>query len=375
MSSEKLHIVSFDIPYPPDYGGAIDVFYKLKALSEEGVKIVLHCFEYGRSRPSELEQICDRVYFYKRNYSKRLLVQNKPFIVISRSDSALLDNLLKDEAPILFEGFHTTFFINHPKLSARKKFVRAHNIEHEYYKALARNERKLGKRFYLKAEAGKLEKYESDLKNADLILAISPHDTNYYSDRFKFVKYLPAFHAHKDCEFHDQRKPYALYHGNLSVNENMRAAEYLVSEVFQNSDIELKIVGNGASNSLKKLIAEIPNIELIEKVNNEKIDHFIREAQLNILVTFQQTGIKLKLLNALFLGGHCLVNQPMVESTGLESLCVIDNSPENLAEEAARLMKVNFTKADFEKRKQVLGNSFSNDLHARQLKQWIFNSE
>ena len=46
--NKHLHIVSFDVPYPPDYGGAIDVYYKLKALHEEGIKIYLHCFEYGR---------------------------------------------------------------------------------------------------------------------------------------------------------------------------------------------------------------------------------------------------------------------------------------------------------------------------------------
>ena len=27
----KLNIVSLDNPYPPDYGGAIDIYYKLKS--------------------------------------------------------------------------------------------------------------------------------------------------------------------------------------------------------------------------------------------------------------------------------------------------------------------------------------------------------
>ena len=50
LAQTQLHIISFDVPYPPDYGGAIDVFYKLKALNQEGVKIHLHCFEYGRGK-------------------------------------------------------------------------------------------------------------------------------------------------------------------------------------------------------------------------------------------------------------------------------------------------------------------------------------
>ena len=35
---EYLHVVAFNVPYPPDYGGIIDVFYKLKALSEQGAQ-------------------------------------------------------------------------------------------------------------------------------------------------------------------------------------------------------------------------------------------------------------------------------------------------------------------------------------------------
>ena len=43
----KLHIISLDIPFPANYGGVIDIFYKLKSLSNLGVEIILHCFEYG----------------------------------------------------------------------------------------------------------------------------------------------------------------------------------------------------------------------------------------------------------------------------------------------------------------------------------------
>ena len=37
----SIHVVSFDIPYPADYGGVIDVYFKLKALAQLGIKIHL----------------------------------------------------------------------------------------------------------------------------------------------------------------------------------------------------------------------------------------------------------------------------------------------------------------------------------------------
>ena len=62
-----LNIIAFNIPWPANYGGIIDVYYKMKALRQCGVKIILHCFEYERAHSAELEAICEKVYYYKRH--------------------------------------------------------------------------------------------------------------------------------------------------------------------------------------------------------------------------------------------------------------------------------------------------------------------
>ena len=54
---KHLHIISFDVPWPADYGGVIDVFYKVKALHDIGVKVHLHCFTYGRQSQDEVKAI------------------------------------------------------------------------------------------------------------------------------------------------------------------------------------------------------------------------------------------------------------------------------------------------------------------------------
>ena len=52
-----LHVVSFQVPFPADYGGVIEVFYKLRALKQAGVDVILHCFCYkGRKEEKILEQ-------------------------------------------------------------------------------------------------------------------------------------------------------------------------------------------------------------------------------------------------------------------------------------------------------------------------------
>lgn len=42
-----LHLVSFDVPYPPDYGGIVAVLDLIKLLRQKGIKIILHVFVYN----------------------------------------------------------------------------------------------------------------------------------------------------------------------------------------------------------------------------------------------------------------------------------------------------------------------------------------
>ena len=64
--SKTLHIICHDVPWPADYGGVVDLFYKIKALHEEGIKIKLHCFDYGRGKQNELNKYCEEVNYYER---------------------------------------------------------------------------------------------------------------------------------------------------------------------------------------------------------------------------------------------------------------------------------------------------------------------
>ena len=99
-----LNIVSFNIPYPANYGGVIDVYYKLEALRACGVKLILHCFEYERPHAPELESICDKVFYYKRRTGVIANLTWLPYNVYSRKDHRLIENLLQNDYPILFAG-------------------------------------------------------------------------------------------------------------------------------------------------------------------------------------------------------------------------------------------------------------------------------
>ena len=106
MEDKHLHIVCMDVPYPVDYGGVFDLFHKIRCLHGAGVKIHLHCFEYGRGEQDSLNEYCDAVNYYARHEGHKGFSHRLPYIVCSRSSGRLLDNLLQDEYPILLEGIH-----------------------------------------------------------------------------------------------------------------------------------------------------------------------------------------------------------------------------------------------------------------------------
>lgn len=360
----RIHIVSFDVPFPANYGGVIDVFYKIKALHALGVDITLHCFHYGREKSAELEKYCSKVNYYSRRTSIFQLCSSEPFIVNSRRSEALLLNLNNDDAPILFEGLHCCAYVGHSSLKDRNKLVRTHNIEHDYYRALERVEKKWSKRQYFKREATKLEKFESVLNQAQHILAISPADAQRLSIRYKNVQNVMAFHPNEEVKIAEGKGSFAFYHGNLEVGENNEAALFLVNEVFRDFDYPLTIAGNNPSPELIAAAGGKSNITLRSNISTAEIDELISSAHVNILPTFQATGIKLKLLAALMRGRHCLVNSPMVANTGLESACIIREDAAIMREELKNLRDQPFTSAEIEKRKSILDDRFSNRINA-----------
>lgn len=337
-SDNHIHIVSFDIPCPVNYGGVIDVFFKLQALVERGFKVHFHCFEYGREHSERLEALCESTHYYKRDMSFVNFFNKKPFIVTSRTSESLIQDLLLDDYPIILEGLHSCSVLLDPRMNGRKIFVRTHNVEHDYYQYLAKTEKKLGKKLFLKSEARKLRRFEPILAKATGILAISNKDYEYFKQSYDKVYLIPAYAGFDKVDVLEGQGDFVLYHGKLDVSENYNAAEFLITEVFKGSDIKLKIAGMNPPRHLVKLIEAQPNVELVENPDDDTLQDLIRNAHINILVTAQSTGLKLKLLNALFNGRYCVVNDKMVEGLNINDLCIVANTTNEMKTVVADLM-------------------------------------
>jgi hypothetical protein len=365
-----LNIVSFDIPYPANYGGVIDVFYKVKELHKKGIKIHLHCFEYGRQKSSELEKYCEKVYYYPRKTGFLNNLSSLPYTVKSRISTELEKNLLSNDFPILFEVLHTCYLLDSPALKNRFKIFRHSNIEHDYYRHLAASEKNIFKRFYLQAEARKLEKFERILEHADLILAVSQSELKYFRDAFPKAKseYLPSFHPNSEVTVKEGKGDFILYHGNLGISENYQAVEWLTRNVFSKTNYPVKIAGLNPPEFLKALCKNYANVELISSPAETEMRDLIGNAHIHLLYTEQGTGLKLKLLNVLHAGRFILCNSKMLEGTDIRSsqTIAVCNTPHDFQTAIESCFKQYFSHELSEDRKSQLG-VFSNDKNAEKL--------
>lgn len=369
MSPQKLHIISSDVPYPPDYGGMVDVFFKIKSLSEAGVKIFLHCFEYGRGRPSELEGLCEKMFYYSRKKKLSSLHFMRPYIITSRRDNALIDNLSKIDAPILFEGMHATYYLNHPALKQRFKILRNQNLEQTYYQFLAKREKwNIDKLYYL-IESRLLKSAESKLQAVNCFMPIAEHEYDFFKSHYpeKINKWIPAFHTHNHVESLTGTGNYILYHGNLSHPENAEAAMFLLNEVCPHVNFPFIFAGKDPVGYLYKKLEKLENCTLIGNPDMEEMDQLIANAHIHTLLTFQPTGIKLKLLNALFRGRHVIVNEAMTAGSKLEAICPIANTAEEIINLIRQKIKISFSDEMKRAREEMLLLNYDNKKNAAQI--------
>jgi hypothetical protein len=119
-------------------------------------------------------------------------------------------------------------------------------------------------------------------------------------------------------------------------------------------------------------VAKKSNVKLIESPTDEKLDELIENAQIHVLPSLNRTGIKLKLINALYNGRHCVVNEAAVEGSGLDATCHIGVNAKAIASIIMQLYRQPFTEEEIALRKKILPAIFDNEKNARQLIQRIW---
>ncbi len=362
-----------EVPYPTDYGGVTDLYFKIKSLASLGVKIILHCFQHNRTEQPHLLDYCEEVFYYKRipklfSFSLRL-----PYIVSCRRSAELQKRLLSDDLPVLLEGIHCTYLLHAGLLARKKVFVRLHNVEWVYYSELALDEKVFWKKWYYNLESKLLQRYEKSIANKATFLAVAPGDAMHYQNEFnaRHIYYLPVFLPYEKIKSEVGTGAFCLYHGNLAVNENEQAALWLIRHVSEKLSIPLVIAGKKPSFRLKEAVSGNDNTCLEENLSRQNMEDLLRKAHIHVLPAFNRTGIKLKILHGLFQGRFVITNKGGVSGTTLAKYCSVCYSPEEYGRRVLQLMDKIFTREDIAERNDLL-EEFSTEKNVRKLMQMIW---
>lgn len=366
---QPLHIISFDNPFPPDYGGVIDVFYKVKALHEVGFTIYLHCFTEDRFEVApELKMCTEHVYIYKKDKNPLFLFSKFPFPVVCRFRPELITNLAKTDAPILFEGLHTTMVLRKVKLP-NKKYLRLHNIESNFYAGMSRNETNYFKKIAYHFAAKKYLEYQNTIPNFDHVFTLSCYENDFVKEMTDKVSYIPVFHGNDKKEMLSEHGEFALYHGDLRLADNKNAAKFLIKVFKKIPDYKLIIASSNGKKMIERKTAGLNNIEFVELKNNEQLDELFKKAHINVMLSFQKSGTKLKLINALFKSRFCLVNANMIDDPGVLRFCELANTKAQFIEQINMLKGKPFL--DLQERNEGLMKVLSDTKNATHIKEII----
>lgn len=344
---KRIHIVSFDVPYPADYGGVIDVYSRLKWFSEMGWTVILHCFHYKRPPAKALEKYAE-VHYYDRPLGLRYWFAKRPYIVQTRMHSQLEKVLAQTNDCVLLEGLHCAHYLH---LQPGKFYVRTHNIEHDYYQKLAGSASWIKRMFYL-SEAKKLKQYESTLAQAKALLVIAESEMEHFlqlNERCFFVP--PIIELNKQFK---TTEPYVLFQGNLSVEENEEAVNWILATLSsQLNHIQLVIAGKNPSNALVENCKR-HQVELVANPMDEEMDKWLGGARVHLLWTNNSSGVKLKFLKAMACSGHVICSQEMVEGSGLTNGFHLIESPAQTQQLVTDLLAKELTEKEWLRRVQEL---------------------
>ena len=365
MQNKNLHIISFDNPYPPNYGGIIDVFYKVKALHALGFKIYLHCFTATIPlHYKELQLLTQEVFFYKSSSNPLLYFSKIPFSVISRTNKKLLVNINKINAPILFEGLKTAGLVMNNQLNNHYKILRLHNIEQDYFAGISKSEKSLFRKIAFYFETKKYERFETIIQKFDQVICLSNFENKYINSKFKNSVYVPVFHGNKNVIKLDEFGEYAVYHGDLNTADNKEVVRFLISVFNEIPDYKLIIASSDNEKFVTDLIKNNYNIKFVRFKNFEDLKVVLQNAHINISWSFQKSGTKLKLINSLYNSRFSIINENIIDEKSIADLCIQVVNKSDLILKILELKNQSFK--DFESRKVVL-ETVLNDLKNAQL--------
>ncbi|QRF89065.1 hypothetical protein CLH39_01925 [Alcaligenes faecalis] len=342
----KILVVAPDFPYPPNHGGRVDIWERIKKLHAFGAQVDLVYTSYEDERAEHLAEVLrfvGQIIPVKRLKDVFYLFGLRPYQVASRKNLMEVQLQQQYDYIILESEYVIDFALN--DTGSAKLALRVHNDEVSYYQALCNSSKSITKKmyYYLEAQLFKRNKKEY-FKRVDFALYISPEEMEKNAARnYGQAYYYPpdlSFTNFKTTRPENQR---VLFVGNLFTANNIDGLLWYIEHVHdkvaaQFPEYELVVAGNTKGKNIQHVLNKARIIFYDSPAN---LDEIYAQAAVFINPMLSGAGVKLKTLNAVAEGLPVVSTTVGTEGTGLnhEQHCLIANTAESFAHHVGALLE------------------------------------
>jgi glycosyltransferase involved in cell wall biosynthesis len=342
-------VLSFDIPWPDDYGGMKDVWQRLMLMKSQYPEARIDVVASYRA-PERLERFnsspqreeIDRFFAYRQEEGWRALLPLPASVATRRLSADDLTNVkavLKPRYDLIIVETMKCYRVYRqlrPLIEAQAVILRVHNIEADYYRALGQAETRLARRAFMAAEAaryGVLERLSPLYRQFDKLWFISAaefRDERFYGDPEKKCWMPPVImataSAEKDTPGFDARHDMALYVGNLDLADNRIAAAEVVRDLdplLRRGEVELVMAGQCSDAAYARALeAAAPGVSVKPRPSDAELHDLYNRAKVFFCYAANPGGTKLKLYDAMRHGLPVVANPHGCTGSGLENVVI-----------------------------------------------------
>ena len=321
----KILQICHRIPYPAIDGGNIAMMNMAQALIEAGNEV--HQFALNTKKhfvnPLMLpEELRNKLHFNSVTIDTKInafgiiknLFTTESYNIIrfySKEVEKELESVLRSNSfdVIQLETLFTAPYIDCIRKNSPNKIVlRAHNVEHIIWERLAKEDKNIFRKNYLKLLSRRLKKYELDvLKNIDAIIAITSVDENNFKELlFKGpMLTIPVSLDFKEYFFDaNEETEMSLFHlGSMDWMPNREAVEWFLKKCWPKLYSifpSLKLFLAGRSFPQEIINANYPNVICEGKI--EDSHSYMRKKQIMIVPLISGSGMRVKIIQGMALG-------------------------------------------------------------------------
>lgn len=364
MKSKTLLYINTDFVYPPNHGGRVDMWNRIRALVEIGYSVDLVCTV--KERPEEkyirhVEQVVHKLYLCDRKNRLIDMLDPSPLQLVSRKK--LADIRFEKKYDFLFIGDTADLYIlRNETLQYDKAILYMSNDNAVYFRALGKSEHNLLKKLYYWIESKKFryadKKAVLSIRN---VAFISYEEAERYKKLYPNINavFLPAA-VDLDCKTRQLDNKTVLIIGSLFMTNNRDALEFYVSQVHpiltqKDAEYRLIIAGNSRGEDISWLY------DICKPYSNIKIYDSPRDLEFiyasgTVFVNPMRfgAGVKLKTVNAVINGLPVVSTTIGNEGTGLmdkKHIFIADTAKDM----AARINEIFAMK--YEQKQQIVGSA------------------